>query len=45
MVTVFANGLGDQDSFPCHDIPMTQKIVIDASLLNYQHYKVWIKSE
>ena len=24
---------------------MTQKMVLDASLLNTQHYKVWIKGE
>ena len=26
-------------------IPKTQKIVLDASLLNTQHYKVWIKGK
>ena len=26
-------------------ISKTQKIVLDASLLNTQHYKVWIKSK
>ena len=36
MVRVFANG-------PV--IPKTQKMAIDASLLNTQHYKVWIKDK
>ena len=26
-------------------IPKTQKMVLDASLLNTQHYKVWIKGK
>ena len=43
MVRVFANGPGDLGSIPGQVIPMTQKIVLDASLLNTQHYKVWIK--
>ena len=42
---VFANGLGDQASIPGRVIPKTQKIVLDASLLNTQHYKVWIKGK
>ena len=42
---VFTNALGDQDSIPGQVIPKTQKIVLDASLLNPQHYKVWIKGE
>ena len=37
MVTVFASGPGD--------IPKTLKIVLDASLLDTQHYKVWIKGK
>ena len=37
---VFANGLGDWGSIPGRVIPKTQKIVLDASLLNTQHYKV-----
>ena len=45
MGTVFTNGLGDQGSIPGQVIPKTQKIVIDASLLNTQHYKVWIKGK
>ena len=41
MVTVFANGLGDMGSIPGQVIPKTQKMVLDAYLLNTQHYKVW----
>ena len=43
MVTVFANGLGDLGSNPDGVIPKTQKMVLDATLLNTQHYKVRIK--
>ena len=45
MVRVFANGLGDQGSVPGQVIPKTQKMVLDASLLNTQHYKVRIKGK
>ena len=45
MVRVFANGLGDLGSIPGRVIPKTQKMVIYASLLNTQHYKVWIKGK
>ncbi len=38
MVRVFANGPGQV-------IPKTQKTVLDASLLNTQHYKVKIKGK
>ena len=37
MVKVFTNGLGVWDSIPSQIIPKTQKMVIDASLLN-SHY-------
>ena len=40
MVRVFANGPGDLGSVPRQAIPKTQKMVLDASLLNTQHYKV-----
>ena len=40
---VFANGLGDRGSIPGRVIPKTQKMVLDATLLNTQHYKVGIK--
>ena len=39
MVTVFTNGPGDQGSIPGLVIPKTQKILLDATLLNTQHYK------
>ena len=42
-VRVFANDLGDLSSIPGQVIPKTQKIVLDAILLNTQHYKVRIK--
>ena len=44
-VRVFANGPGDLGSIPCRVIPKTQKMVLDASLLNTQHYKVRIKGK
>ena len=45
MSSVFTNGLGDQGSIPGWVIPKTQKRVLDASLLNTQHYKVRIKGK
>ena len=45
MGRVFANGLGDQGSIPGQVIPNTQKMVLDATLLNTQHYKVRIKDK
>ena len=42
---VFANGPGDLGSIPGWVIPKTQKMVLDASLLNTQHYKVRIKGK
>ena len=44
-VRVFANGSGDLGSIPDRVIPKTQKMVLDASLLNTQHYKVRIKGK
>ena len=44
-VRVFANGPGDLGSIPGRVIPKTKKMVLDASLLNTQHYKVWIKGK
>ena len=44
-VRVFANGPGDLGSVPGRVIPKTQKMVLDASLLNTQHYKVRIKGK
>ena len=43
MVRVFVNGLGDLGS--SRVIPKTQKIILDAALLNTQHYKVRIKGK
>ena len=39
----FADGPGDRGSIPGWVIPKTQKMVLNATLLNTQHYKVWIK--
>ena len=45
MVRVFTNGPGDQSSIASQVIQKTQKMVLDASLLNTQHYKVGIKAK
>ena len=45
LLRVFANGPGDLGSIPGRVIPKTQKMVLDASLLNTQHYKVRIKGK
>ena len=45
MVRVFANGPGDRGSIPGRVIPKTQKMVLDASLINIQQYKVGIKGK
>ena len=45
MVKVITNGLGDLGSIPGQVIPKTQNMVLDATLLNTQHYKVRIKSK
>ena len=42
---VFDNGLEDRGSIPGRVIPKTQKLVLDAALLNIQHYKVRIKGK
>ena len=42
---MFANGTGDQGSIPGQVIPKTQKLLLDASLLNTQHYKVRIEDK
>ena len=39
MVTVFVNVPGDWGSIPGQVIPKTQKMVLDAALLNTYHYK------
>ena len=41
----FANGLRDRGSIPGWVIPKTSKMVLDAALLNTQHYKVQIKGK
>ena len=45
MLRVFANSPGDRGSIADQVIPKTQKMVLDASLLNTQHYKAWIKDK
>ena len=45
MVRVFANDPGDLGSIPGRVISKTQKMVLNASLLNTQHYKVRIKGK
>ena len=42
---VFANGPEDLGSIPGRVIPKTQKMVLDFTLLNTQHCKVWIKGK
>ena len=44
-VRVFANGPGDLGSISGRVTPKTQKMVLDASLLNTQHYKVRINGK
>ena len=45
MVRVFASDPGGLGSISGRVIPKTQKTVLDASLLNTQHYKGWIKGK
>ncbi len=45
MVREFANGPGDLCSIPGRVISKTQNMVLDATLLNTQHYKVRIKGK
>ena len=45
MSRVFANGPEDRSSIPGRVVPKTQKMVLDATLLNTQHYKVRIKGK
>ena len=42
---MFTNGPGDLGSIPGRVIPKTKKMVLDATLLNTQHYKVRIKGK
>ena len=43
MSRVFANGPRNRGSIPGRVIPKTQKMILDATLLNTQHYEVRIK--
>ena len=45
MVRVFANGPGDLGSIIGRVIPKTQKMILDTTLLNTQHYEVRIKGK
>ena len=42
---MFANGPGDWGSIPGRVIPKTQKMVLDAALLDTQDYKIRIKGK
>ena len=44
-IRVFANGPRDLGSILGRVIPKTQKMVLDAFLLNPQHYKAWSKGK
>ena len=45
MSRLFANGPGDRALIPDWAIPKTQKIVLDATLLNTQNHEVTIKGK
>ena len=45
LYSVFIKDPGDQGSIPGQIRPKTQKMVLDASLLYTQHYKVWIRGK
>ena len=45
MSRVFGNGPGDRSPIPSWVITKTQKMVLDDTLLNTQHYKVNIKGK
>ena len=45
MVRVYVNDPGDLGSILDRVIPKTKKMVLDATLLNIQHYKVHIKGK
>ena len=45
MSRVFNNGPRDRGSIPGRVIQKTEKIVLDATLLKTQHYKVRIKGK
>ena len=45
MSRVFTNGPGDQVLIPGRVIPKTQKMVLDAALVNTRYYKVRVKGK
>ena len=45
MARVLAFSPGRRGSIPGRVIQNTKKMVLDTSLLNPQHYKVWIKDK
>ena len=45
MNRVFSNGPGNHGSIPGRVIPKTQKMVLNTSLLNTQHYKIRIQGK
>ena len=45
MNRVLANASGDRGSIPGRVIPKTQKMILDAALLNTPQYKVQIKGK
>ena len=45
MAQVFANNPGDQGSIQGRIMPKTQKMVLDATLLNTPYYKVMTKDK
>ena len=45
MLIMFATGPEDVGLIPSRVIPKTQKMLLDASSFNTQHYKVRIKGE
>ena len=45
MDRVFAHGPGDQRSIPVRVIKTNQKMGLDASMLNTQHYKLLIEDK
>ena len=45
MNRLFANGPGDRGSILGWVLPKTQKMVLDATLLNTHHYKVRAKGK
>ena len=45
MIRMFSNGQGNQGSIPDQVKLKTKNIVLDASLINTQHYKAWIKGK